>query len=905
MKPGDSIAHYEVLSPIGKGGMGEVYRARDTKLKRDVALKVLAPEVASDPDRLMRFQREAELLASLNHPNVAQVYGVEKHALVMELVEGENLKCPLPLKTALEYACQIAEALEYAHEKGLVHRDLKPANVMITPQGAVKLLDFGLAKAVEKAAYAGNADESPTATLESTRAGMIMGTAAYMSPEQAAGKAVDKRSDVWSFGVLLWEMLTAERLFQRPSMAETLADVLRAEIDFKQLPPDVPEPVRELLARCLDRDPTTRLRDLGEARVVLRRYLADSSVASTTPKTFAAARPPKRRRRVWFAAGGLSAVVAAAIAFVLYANRPMPVVGPLHSQQAVTLPEAALAAVETAASAVASAVSPNQPKPVPGPEHWKQITNFSDAATNPALSRDGDLLAFTRGSGWFMGNNEIYVKPLPDGAAVPYTSDGLPKMFPAFSPDGTRIAFTVRGFNTWSVPVLGGGQPELMLEQAEGLTWIDAHQILFSEGKGGGRGMGVETAREDRSSQREIYMPAKGMAHFSSLSPDGKQLLVVEMRGTGPFTPCRLMPFDGSTSGRQVGPMGKGGARCTAAAWSPDGKWMYFTADEGHGSHVWRQRVDNDTPEQITFGPMAQQGLAIAPDGKSLYTSVGDSHPSLWIHDAKGERQISGEGTPGQPTFSRDGTHLYYLMQNDSSSDLWVADLKTGRSKLALPSATPIGAFFLSPDGKSFLYFTGGKMWVVGLDPPSPPHDFPVPQQATPVMVRVATVAWGASGQLYFVGEQGGEARYYTFKLDGTPPQPLADSVLAGGGDLRFVALSPDEKWVTHGGLASPLAGGPAVELCDCIVRWSSDAKAVLYTFRVLGNGEGTTVAVPLKGGEMFPAISPGRHTPEELAKLPGAVVIPFNFPEVGPKFASWVYVKANTQQNIFQVPLQ
>jgi serine/threonine-protein kinase len=266
---GERLGQYEILAPIGAGGMGEVYRAKDTKLKREVALKVLPDSFAGDPERMARFQREAEVLASLNHPNIAAIYGVEERALVMELVPGAPLTGPLPVDTALNYARQIADALEAAHDKGIVHRDLKPANIMITPSGVVKVLDFGLA-AVPISGSNGDPTHSPTLTIAATQAGMIMGTAAYMSPEQAAGKPVDKRADIWSYGVVLWEMLSGERLFDGETISHTLADVLRAPIDFDKLPKETPRTIRDLLRRCLDRNVKNRLRDIGEARVAIQ-----------------------------------------------------------------------------------------------------------------------------------------------------------------------------------------------------------------------------------------------------------------------------------------------------------------------------------------------------------------------------------------------------------------------------------------------------------------------------------------------------------------------------------------------------------------------------------------------------------------------------------------------------------
>src|SRR4051794_34888132 len=277
--PGARIGPFNVIAPLGAGGMGQVYRARDSRLNREVAIKVLPPEFANDPERMARFQREAQSLAALNHPNIAAIYGLEETegvaALVMELVEGQTLAGrlatgPIPREEAIAYARQIALALEAAHDKGIVHRDLKPANIKITPEGQVKVLDFGLAKAMGTSAGSGGSPaDSPTITVEFTRAGQILGTAAYMSPEQARGKSVDKRADIWAFGVVLYEMLTGRMLFDGDTVAETIAGVLRADIDLAKLPPDTPANIRRLLQRCLQREPKQRLRDIGDALVEL------------------------------------------------------------------------------------------------------------------------------------------------------------------------------------------------------------------------------------------------------------------------------------------------------------------------------------------------------------------------------------------------------------------------------------------------------------------------------------------------------------------------------------------------------------------------------------------------------------------------------------------------------------
>src|SRR5215468_5893297 len=301
--------------------MGEVYRAHDTKLGREVAIKLLPDAQAQHPDRLARFEREAKVLAALNHPNIAAIYGLEDRAIVMELVEGPTLaerlrSGPLGLKDALGIALAIANALEAAHEKGIVHRDLKPSNVKAPPEATVKVLDLGLATMLPGADRDGasNAADSPTLTMGATEAGVIMGTAAYMSPEQASGRRVDKRADIWSFGVVLWEMLTGSRLFAGgETVSHTLADVLRAEIDFGKLPASTPQAIRQLLKRCLDRNVKTRLRDIGEARIVLA-----NPVASEPPPVVTA---PSRSPLSWIVAAVLL-VALATVSFINFRQKP-------------------------------------------------------------------------------------------------------------------------------------------------------------------------------------------------------------------------------------------------------------------------------------------------------------------------------------------------------------------------------------------------------------------------------------------------------------------------------------------------------------------------------------------------------------------------------------------------------
>jgi eukaryotic-like serine/threonine-protein kinase len=304
--PGTRLGPYEILAPIGAGGMGEVYRAKDTKLKREVALKILPDAFASDPDRMARFRREAQVLGSLNHPNIAQIYGVEDGALVMELVDGVTLPSPLPIDTALNYARQMAEGLEYANERGVIHRDLKPANVKVTPEGVVKLLDFGLAKAIENPSASSEDDpgKSPTLTLGATRVGVILGTAAYMSPEQASGKTADRRADIWSFGAVLYELLSGKRAFVGESASDTLATVLKLDPDWNALPAETPASIRRLIRRCLTKDRKRRLQAIGEARIAIEESLSGGSPETVEPV------PGGRSGVLWAVSGVLAAALA-------------------------------------------------------------------------------------------------------------------------------------------------------------------------------------------------------------------------------------------------------------------------------------------------------------------------------------------------------------------------------------------------------------------------------------------------------------------------------------------------------------------------------------------------------------------------------------------------------------------
>jgi serine/threonine-protein kinase len=451
---GARLGPYEIIAPIGAGGMGEVYRARDTKLNRDVALKVLPDAFAADADRLARFEREAQVLASLNHPNIAHLYGFEDagatHALVMELVEGPTLANrieagPIALADALPIAKQIAEALEYAHEQGIIHRDLKPANVKVRDDGTVKVLDFGLAKALNPAAGTnGGAMNSPTMTARATQMGVLIGTAAYMSPEQARGKAVDRRADIWAFGVVLYEMLSGDRAFKGEDISDTLAAVLRQEIMLSALPAATPLRLKRLIERCLERDPKQRLRDIGEARIELARIEAGGADGMEAPAAASAAPtvavPRWKRALPWALAGGLL------LALVLVLTR-----GQRTPAAAIPLRLSSEIGVDS-------------------------LANFGGGPA-AVISPDGRQVVLTA-NGVAGSKRQLFLKRLDQLETTPVsgTEDAIN---PFFSPDGQSIGFFAEG-KLKTIPVTGGAA-KIVCPAANGRggTWADDDTIYF------------------------------------------------------------------------------------------------------------------------------------------------------------------------------------------------------------------------------------------------------------------------------------------------------------------------------------------------------------------------------------------------------------------------------------------
>ncbi len=452
---GSKLGPYEILAPLGTGGMGEVYRALDSRLRRNVAMKVLPDAFVSDPSRMARFEREAQLLAALNHPNIAALFGLEEsgttRALVMELVEGPTLaerigRGPIPVEDAIPLARQLADALEYAHERNIIHRDLKPANVKLPAEGLAKVLDFGLAKAIAEDSAGDDISTSPTLTAAATRAGFILGTAAYMAPEQARGKTVDRRADIWSFGAVLFEMLTGKMAFHGETISDTLAAVIRAEPDWSLLPPDTPQRVRQLLLRCLTKDPRQRLQSIAEARIVLDELAGNSSASSVTAATTSArsSKYPKRERFFWIAA--LSLLALAFLGFAL--SRLHPTSTALHS-------------IHLEADA--------------GAGNTLRVGMYSSSLV--AFSPAGDRIAFI-GVGPD-GMDRIYTRALDQKNPVPLAGTERPWDF-FFSPDGQWIGF-IAGGNLKRISIQGGSANSICpIANARGAAWGEDGNIYVT-----------------------------------------------------------------------------------------------------------------------------------------------------------------------------------------------------------------------------------------------------------------------------------------------------------------------------------------------------------------------------------------------------------------------------------------
>ena len=874
---GFQLGTYRIEAQVGEGGMGIVYRAFDTKLNRTVAIKVLSDDLADAAAR-RRFQREAQMASSLNHPHIVTVHDAGefegRQYLVTEYVDGGTLKSwaradKRSWRQIVELLVGVADGLAAAHQAGILHRDIKPENILVAKNGYAKLADFGVAKLTE------TMQEDATTLAEGTRQGVIIGSIPYMSPEQASGKPLDTRSDIFSFGSVLFELLTDRRPFEGATGLEVLQAIIhRPAPPLAELRPDLPAGLRMAVEKALEKDPAERYQTMREMVVDLRRLTRQSGESPERPSG-------RSRKFKWAAASVLLALAASSAFIMLRTEKPS---GPASQQ-------------------------------------YTQLTNFADSATSPALSPDGRMLTFIRGEDTFWGPGQIYVKLLPDGDPVQLTNDDFNKLGPEFSPDGARIAYATGIQNsadssqdTWIVPVLGG-RPQRLLTNAEGLTWFNdgagQPRILFSELTGRDGQMSIVTSTESRAEQRDVYMPPRtGMAHRSYLSPDRKWVLVIEMN-LGSWLPCRLTPFEGSSAGKPVGPSP---AQCTDASWSPDGKWMYFSANTGNGFHTWRQRFPDGIPEQVTFGITEEEGIHFDPDGRSFVTSIGISQSTVWIHDSQGDRQITSEGYGFRPSISPDGKKLYYLVRSGGTTSfiaggLWVADVYSGQRQRLLPDFE-IRYYSISTDGQRVVFVASDKkgqtsVWLAFL------NGLTTPRRLTTMGSTVAY--FGAPGEVVFDGDENGSTYVYRIKEDGSGLQKLFTT-----SGLLALGVSPDGRWIpaldsrAWGALfAFPIEGGSPALICgSCAppkgtepapsyMGWTPDGKFLNLKFEA-------SYVIPLKTGQMLPPIPPsGFESREAVAALPGARLIseePRLF--AGPNPSIYAFTKITTQRNIYRVPV-
>ncbi len=730
-----TIAHYKITGKLGEGGMGAVYRATDTKLNRDVAIKVLPDSFASDPDRLARFTREAQVLASLNHPNIAAIYGVEERALVLELVEGPTLaeriaQGPIPIDDALPIARQIAEALEYAHEKGIIHRDLKPANVKVTPEGRVKVLDFGLAKALSAEATAADPAASPTLTMRATVAGAIMGTAGYMSPEQAKGKPVDRRADIWAFGVVLMEMLTGRQLYSGETMSEMLASVIKDQPDIDRLPAATPAAVRRLVRRCLDKDPQRRLQAIGEARIAL----------DEAPGEEPAAGPTTRSSRIpWLAAGALA--IALAVVGGLYWKATRPPDRPLV-RLSVDLGPQAEAGLRTTAVLSPDGnrlVFPVRPsgglvqlatrrldQPVP------TLLVGTENASDPFFSPDGQWIGFSA---------EGKVKKMAVTGGAPVTLlDGIDARGAAWGDDGSIIANLGRVGGLFRIPDTGGAPVALqpVSERSASLRWPQilpgGKTVLYTASTTS------TTYYEDASI--EVLTLATGKAkvvargaYFGRYLPSGH--LVFVHQGTLYGQPFDLAALE--ARGTPVPLVDDIAGNSTAGAgqfdFSGNGTLVHLSG-KATGVQWLLSLVDRSGNAQpLPIPPGLNHTPRFSPDGRKLLLAVGTPEAAdLWLYDFDRNRlsrlTSNGKGN-SYPVWAPDGKHFVHLTQDGGTYTFWWARADGGGEEQKLfESKDRLLPSSFSPDGRRLAFHQSSPetrldLWTLPIDASDLEHPVP------------------------------------------------------------------------------------------------------------------------------------------------------------------------------------
>jgi serine/threonine protein kinase len=843
---GLDIGGFRLLALIGRGGMGEVYRAHDSRLGRDVAIKILPQSFGLDPERLARFEREARFLASLNHPHIGAIYGIVEadgvRGLVLELVEGASLQdriaAGLKPREALEIASQIADALDLAHEKGIIHRDLKPDNIRIAPDGKAKVLDFGIARVAMNDTDAGDA---PTAGIETaTRSGMVIGTAAFMSPEQARGMPVDKRTDIWSFGCVLYEMLTGRRAFGGPTPSDTIASVLEHEPDWTILPPATPPNIRRLLTRCLTKDPRRRLRDIGDARAELEAALS-GDVGPLAPVT-----PRRSVLLPW-------ALVAACVAIVAVLS--WPGTGPVES-------------TELSPPRVLSTV---------------RLTNTPEREFGPVISPDGNWVAYYSDA---RGETDLWVKYLDSGATLNLTSaldlrlpvraniDGL-----SVSPDGGTLAFFARTeeaqstYDTWVIPAPLGGPPRRLLSGAQGVQWSpDGARLAYIE-PGSSLGDALIVSDADGGNQQTL-VPAEGgrHVHWPAWSRDSRSLYF-----TYTFQPWNTEQseiYRVPASGGAVEPVVHTTRRAVYPVPMPDGGLLFSANPDSVDLGLWWQSSRGGEPQRLTTGIGEYAEARVSSDGRRLvamviehrqslvsvpvsgappvaspltdgyggdlepshdpwsdrvvFSSTRSGHRNLWMmrQDGGTPRPLtSGTSSDHHPAFSPDGRTVAFVSDRGGASGIWLISADGGTPRLLAP-ATVLDSLTWSSDGARIVFATPGREHATSLASVSIADG-----AIQPVQTPAAAVAPSASPTSDVV------AYLEPGMVQGPNPQIPPEVTFS----LRFVN--------GHGQALHPLTNQP--RLTNGLVAWAPDGRRVAV-ISVAANAQAAIWIVDPEGAEPF-----------------------------------------------------
>jgi eukaryotic-like serine/threonine-protein kinase len=725
LSSGSRLGSYEILAPLGAGGMGEVYRARDTRLRREIAIKVLPDTFASDAQRLGRFEREAQLLASLSHPNIAAIHGFDEadgtHFLVLELVVGETLaerlaEGPLELEESLNIGRQIAEGVEAAHERGVIHRDLKPSNVKITPEGKVKVLDFGLAKALGGEPSTPDLSQSPTVAPAATSAGIILGTAAYMSPEQARGKPLDKRTDIWSFGCVLYETLTGRQAFSGESVSDNLVAILGREPDWQALPATTPAKIRDLLRRCLQKDSTRRLRDIGDARLEIEEALAGGIGAETAPRGVESASRPAGSRAIPWSIAAIALLVAAVATWRAPrggAHEPAPL-----QRLTISLPPGA---------------------PV--------VTRSTDTM---ALSPDGQDLVYVGPRG---GIEQLYRRPLDrlEAGPMPGTENAFT---PFFSPDGEWVGFFADG--KLKKIALTGGMALSICEapRSRGASWGPDNTIVFaptsdarlwSVSASGGAPKALTTldSREgDKTHSWPEILPTGKVVVFTVGTDSGKNRIAALRLATGE----RRILVEGGSRPQYVATdhlLYAGAEGVLAAPFDPkalvltgsprailepvpqfavsrDGLLVYIPTSSHAGDRalVWVDRKGN--AGSLTDARRAYLGPRLSPDGKQLAVGIGagPTKSDIWVCDIQrgALTRLTFDEASSWPIWTRDGKRIAFSSSRAGEQNLFwkPADGSGPEERLTTSSNRQFAHAFSSADQTlAFDDAYPGDIWIL------------------------------------------------------------------------------------------------------------------------------------------------------------------------------------------------